>query len=279
MQRGLARVGGTSLGVVASGLIVVAAHPSGAPLALLVAATTWAAYASFVASYALYSVAVTAIVVFLLTPLGGSALTTVADRGLDTLVGGAVALLGYLAWPSWEGGTLSGATDSLLAELATYTDVVLTAYVEPDSSDRATVGAAATAARRARSAAQASLQRAMAEPARTGADTEAAASVLAAARRIVIALHALRVTIDDSSELVAAPEVGPIRDAIVAALRDLANHRPAAVTGLRELQQELEADDDDDPASLRARRRALVAAHLDPLVDSVDTLAHVVSRA
>jgi hypothetical protein len=93
----------------------------------------------------------------------------------------------------------------------------------------------------------------------------------------VIALHALRVTIDDAEELVAVPEVAPIRDAIASALRGLAAHNPAAVAGLRERQQELESNEDGDLASLHARRRALVAAHLDPLVDSIDTLAHVMS--
>jgi hypothetical protein len=41
------------------------------------------------------------------------------------------------------------------------------------------------------------------------------------------------------------------------------------------MQESLDADVTDDPNSLHARRVALLAAHLDPLVDSVDTLAHV----
>jgi uncharacterized membrane protein YccC len=279
MQRGVARVGGTGLGVVVFGLLIVAIHPSGFTLTLLLAATTWAAYTSFAASYALFSFAVTAIVVLLLTPLGGNQLSTVADRGLDTLVGGVLALLGYVVWPTWEAGTLNEATDRLLDALATYAEVLLTAYVDPAQIDRSAIGAAALSARRARVAAQASLNRAVAEPARAGADADAAAGVLAAARRIVIALHALRVTIDDADELVPVPEVAAIRDAVVTALCGLAAHHPAAVSGLRDRQQELESDDDGDLTSLHARRRALVAAHLDPLVDSIDTLAHVMSRA
>jgi hypothetical protein len=118
------------------------------------------------------------------------------------------------------------------------------------------------------------LSRAIAEPPRAGADVDTASGVLAAARRIVISLHALRTTIDDADTHVAVPEVAPMRDAVVSALRGLASHDPSAVTGLRERQQALETD--LEPAgSLQARRRALVAAHLDPLVDSVDTLAHV----
>lgn len=277
VQRGVARVGGTALGVVLSGLLLVAIHPSGLTLSLLLALMTWASYTSFAASYALYSFAVTALVVLLLTPLGGNELSTVTDRGLDTLVGGTLALIGYAVWPTWERETLAASTDRLLSALASYTDVLLSAYVDPVAVDRATLNAAAIAARRARIAAQASLSRAVAEPPRAGADTDTASGVLAAARRIVIALHALRATIDDATEHVAMPEVADIRDAIVAALRGLAAHDPTAVTGLRDKQQDLDTAAVDDPTSLRARRLALVASHLDPLVDSVDTLAHVIS--
>jgi Fusaric acid resistance protein-like/FUSC-like inner membrane protein yccS len=276
-QRGLARLGGTGAGVVLAGLLVVVIHPSGLALSVSVGVIAWVAYASFAASYALYSFAVTALVVLLLTPVGGETLSTVADRGLDTIVGGVLALLAYVAWPTWERETLAGAIDRLLSALASYADVLLSAYVDPQALDRAAVAAAARSARQARIAAQASLSRAVAEPARAGADTDTASGVLAAGRRIVISLHALRATIEDATEHVAVPEVAESRDAIVAALRGLADHDPSAVSGLREKQQALDADAITDPASLRARRLALVAAHLDPLVDSVDTLAHVVS--
>jgi uncharacterized membrane protein YccC len=277
VQRGFARVGGTLLGVVLCGLLLVAIHPSGLTLSILLAVATWAAYASFAASYALYSFAVTAIVVFLLSAIGGDQLSTVADRGLDTLVGGALALVGYAVWPTWERDTLTETTDRLLSALASYAELVLSAYVDPESVERSAVNSAAAAARRARTAAQASLSRAVAEPPRAGADTESAAGVLAAARRIVISLHALRATLDDATEHVAVPQVEGIRDAIVAALTGLAAHDPTAVAGLRDLQQDLDVDVANDPASLHARRLAVVAAQLDPLVDSVDTLAHVMS--
>jgi hypothetical protein len=103
--------------------------------------------------------------------------------------------------------------------------------------------------------------------------------VLAAARLIVIALHALRATLDDATESVAVPEVSELRDAIATALDDLAAGRHVTIGELRDKQQALESDEPQPSAAvtLHARRRALLAAHLDPLVDSVDTLAHVLS--
>jgi uncharacterized membrane protein YccC len=274
-QRGIARIVGTGVGVLAAGGLVELLHPGGAGLTALVVVSTWAAYACFAASYALYSLSITALVVLLLTPIGGSSLSTVADRGLDTLVGGGLALAGYLIWPTWEGRELPAAVDTLLDALATYADAVLGHYVEPDGADRAATGRAAVAARRARIAAVASLTRAAAEPARGGADLADANRRLAAARRIVIALHALRATVDDATEHVAVPEAEPLRAAVVSALRATAQRRPAAVADLRAMQEDLDADVTGDPHGLHARRLSLLAAYLDPLVDSVDTLAHV----
>jgi uncharacterized membrane protein YccC len=275
-QRGLARVLGTAIGVVAAGLLVAAVDPTGGVVVALLAISAWAGYACFAASYALYSVAVTMTVVLLLAPLGGNELHTVADRGLDTLIGGAIAMLAYAVWPTWETGTLAATTSRLLAALAGYAEALLSAYVDPEAADSGRIANAATAARRARMAMQASYDRAVAEPARGGADTATAAGVLSASRRIAIELHALRATVEDAAELVPVPEVAEIRDALVDALRGLAAGDPGAVRGLRDRQQALEDDPDEDLSTLHARRRALVAAHLDPLVDSIDTVAHVV---
>ncbi|MGN6473765.1 MAG: FUSC family protein, partial [Mycobacteriales bacterium] len=226
-QRGLARIIGTGIGVVAAGAIVETVHPNGGLLSVLIAVATWAAYTCFAASYALYSISITALVVLLLAPIGGNHLSTIADRGLDTLVGGGLALAGYLLWPTWEGESLPKAVNDLLDALAAYADAVLGRYVHPESEGAPSVNAAAASARRARIAATASLTRAAAEPARAGADVAAASGRLAAARRIVIALHALRATLDDATVHFPVPVVEPLRDAITTALGALTRQRPA----------------------------------------------------
>jgi uncharacterized membrane protein YccC len=274
-QRGVARIIGTGVGVLAAGALVVGIDPNGAALSVLIAVAAWAAYTCLVASYALYSVAITALVVLLLAPLGGNELSTIADRAIDTFVGGVLALGGYLLWPTWERHTLHSSVRDLLDALAVYAEAVLDRYVDPAGAEAGAVGAAAGEARRARLTATASLTRAGAEPARAGADIATESGRLAAARRIVIALHGLRATVDDATEHVAVPEVAALRDAIVDALRSVADHQPADVSRLREMQEALDADVPGDPNGLHARRLSLLAAHLDPLVDSVDTLAHV----
>jgi uncharacterized membrane protein YccC len=278
VERGLARVLGTGLGVVVAGLLIVAVHPLGALVTVLVALLAWSSYLVFSASYALYSFALTSLVVMLLSPTGGTSLDVVGDRALDTVAGGVIALIGYAAWPTWEGEALDTAVSRLYAALAGYCDVVLGAYVDPVGMDRAAIDRAATAARRARSDAMASLDRALAEPSRARSDTERAAGLLASARRIVIALHGLRTTIEDAEKHSPLPEVDEARRALTQALQSLATGGSAGIDGLRDHQERLADAAGDDPQSLHARRLAVVAAHLDPLVDSINTAAHVGSR-
>jgi hypothetical protein len=55
--------------------------------------------------------------------------------------------------------------------------------------------------------------------------------------------------------------------------------QPATLPDLRALQQQLEAVADTTQDERRSRRIALVAAHLDPLVDAVNTVAHMLDPA
>jgi uncharacterized membrane protein YccC len=278
VERGLARVLGTGLGVVVAGLLIVAVHPLGTVVTLLVALLAWVSYWVFSASYALYSFAITSLVVMLLSPTAPTSLAVVGDRGLDTLVGGVIAMIGYVVWPTWEGEGLDVAVSRLYRALAAYCDAVLSAYIDPEHLDRSAVDQAAAAARRGRVDANASYDRALAEPDRARADTERAAGLLAAARRIVISLHALRTTVEDAEEHVPLPEVDAARRALTDALSTVPTGGPTDVGALREQQARLEDRAREDTASLLSRRLGIVAAHLDPLVDSIDTAAHVGSR-
>jgi uncharacterized membrane protein YccC len=287
LQRGLARVVGTAAGAITAGLLVDGLHPAFGVETALIAVVAWLAYAVFAASYAAYSVLVSALVVLLLSPTGTGSVSTAVERGLSTLVGGAMAITATLLWPAWERTTLPAALRDLLLALRDYAGLVLSGYVDPLSLDAGALGAAADLARRRRVAAQASRDRAAAEPARVQADVSTATGVLAATGRIVVALHALRATLQDTATPIALPEAAAMRDAVTAALGALADVGPrGAVEGLRERQHRL-ADLAGNPAEagppggLRARRLAVLATQLDPLVDSIDTVAHLLegSRA
>lgn len=276
VERGVARVAGTAAGVVFAGMLVAGLHPRGTLLVALIAVLAWASYTVFSASFALYTFVLTGLVVLLVSTADPKPLAAVADRGLDTLVGGALALLGYVVWPTPEAPTLRATSTRLLEALADYAELVLRGHVAPDQLDEARLAAAARAARRARAEAQASLDRASAEPHRLRPDTSTAASVLSAARRIVLALDALRTTLQDSAEQVPLPEVEPVAEHLGATLRALARgERPTA--DLREDQLALETLAAPAAGTPRGFRLAILAAHLDLLVDAVDTMADVLT--
>src|SRR3954468_14405540 len=285
IQRGIGRMLGTGLGVVLAAALIAVARPTGGSLVLAVTLLAWASYAVFAASFTIYTLALTALVVLLVSTGDPKPLSAVADRAWDTLLGGTVALIGYAVWPTREAATLRTTVSCLLSALADYAESVFAGYATGSLDDdvRRRLGERARTARRARTDAQASLDRADAEPPRLRADTGLAQSVLAGARRIVIVLHALRTTLQDSADPVAVPEVEAVGRAVVDALRQLESAvrslEPVQLPDLRALQQQLEVAADGMPDERRSRRIALVAAHLDPLVDAVVTVAHMLDPA
>jgi uncharacterized membrane protein YccC len=281
MVRGAARVLGTAVGVVLAGVIMATVHPSGWWLVALVLLTGWATFALFGASFAAFSMCLTAVVALLIATADPAPLPAVADRALDTLVGGSLALLAYAVWPTWEGMRLRDVSAALLDAVTEYARVVLGGYVEPRKLDPTRLSATAAAARKARSAAIASVERAAVEPARAGGDTLAATTLLTCSRQIMVVLHALRVHLaDPDTGTDPVPELAPVASAFPQAVALLAEavregRPPADMPDLRECQRSLAARAGRDANAPGSRRLALLAAHLDPVADSVDVMAHV----
>lgn len=96
LTRGVMRVSGTILGAGLAGLVAAHLHPSPLILAGLVVFFAWWAYAVLNVNYALFTLNLTAYVVFLLALAGLPAETVVERRAVYTLVGGALALAAYL---------------------------------------------------------------------------------------------------------------------------------------------------------------------------------------
>jgi hypothetical protein len=96
LTRGVMRVAGTIAGAGLGGLIAAYLHPSPAVLAALVVLFAWWAYSLLNVNYALFTLNVTAYIVFLLSLAGLPAATVVHRRAAYTALGGAFALLAYL---------------------------------------------------------------------------------------------------------------------------------------------------------------------------------------
>lgn len=190
VTRGLARFGGTVVGVTLATLLTDWLHPRGALLVGLVAVLGYGAFATFRVGYALYSVFIAALVVFLVSVATPDSSGLAADRLVDTVLGGLVAVLGYLLWPTWEGSRLDAQLLALLRTQGSYLSAVLRGLAGAPVDDAVTARCA-DEARAARTNVEAALERAEGEPRRFSGDLGAARDVLTQSRLAVRAGHAL----------------------------------------------------------------------------------------
>ncbi|KRE95033.1 hypothetical protein ASG87_17305 [Frateuria sp. Soil773] len=271
---GLLRVVGTVLGLVlTTALLHVTPDEPWAHLALMAVLCMAFRYLA-TAHYGIAVAALTGTVVILLSFEGVNSGAAVMDRVVNTALGSGMALLAYVLWPTWERARARAALADMLDAYADY----LRALTHPDK--HGTHREMRTAARTARSNAQASLDRMRAEPATPAQLLDLAGALFANGNRLARTAMTLEALIDNHGTLPEQAEVGGFVDhaatalhAIAAALRD---GRPVPpLPDLRTLQRSL-------VALLAISGERAVAEPLgritDRLVDNVNTLAHAAGR-
>ena len=208
IYRGVQRAGGTVVGVGLGAATVLLLHTGTAALVAAAGVTMTIAYAVFAVSYLLYAIFLTDFVVILLALLGQTAEQTAAARLISTGIGAALAIIGYLAWPFWEGESAQAKIARLYETQARYASLVLRAYTRPRRADPAAVRSAQITARRARSDAEASADRLADEPPRPPMTARLAYALTDTARRIA---HA-SLTLDAAVSAPAAADGQPPAD-------------------------------------------------------------------
>jgi Fusaric acid resistance protein-like len=309
IYRGVQRAGGTVIGAglgVATALLL---HAGTAALATAVGVTMTVAYVVFAVNYLLYVVFLTDFVVTLLALLGQTAEQTAAARLVGTGIGAALALIGYLVWPSWEGESAQQKLAQLYQTQTRYAALVLRGYVRHGHTDQAAVRSAQITARRARSAAEASADRLADEPPQPPMTARVAYALTDTARRLA---HA-SLTLDAAVTAAHAPAGGqPGRSprwiirgtvdrfavgmeaaaaAIAGSLRDL--RPPGSLPPLRGMQAELYDDlsrpiSDSSPSDGAGTRAgvgsgpagpdAVLISATDEYTDALDSAADILRR-
>jgi uncharacterized membrane protein YccC len=274
--RGFARVAGTVLGVAVVTALLAALRPGPGLLVVLTVVLGFGAMSLFRVSFAAFSACVTAVITVLLAFAGLPGFSTVVDRLIDTVAGGVIAMLAYLVWPTWEAVRLRRSLADLLEAQGRYGSVVLRAYADPESRDVDVLRQARLEARLARTNAEASVNRAFAEPRpHRRVDPELALGTVAAIRRYALAILALHGHLPTASPVVTTRLDGLV-DAMDATLGGLAaSLRNGAVytdrPALRELHRELVAATGGD-------RTTVLATETDTVVEAVDSVAELLDR-
>lgn len=266
--RGAERMLGTCAGVVIATLIAVAIDPSGWGLVAVVALLAFITYAVFPASFTAGTAMLTAVIVFLLHAVVGDSVATALDRGLETVIGGVIGLTAYALWPTWSAPSTGPLLSRLVDAQHAYMRTVLTALVGGRRPDPAVLRDNARVARAMFTDADALVALSRSEPHHHDADIRAASETLGALRRVVYAVHALRLELSAEGEPPARPELAALSAGFDQALSELSlalrdGELSITLPALRRLLRKVEWNADDE--SLRPA--------LDELVDAVNTAA------
>jgi uncharacterized membrane protein YccC len=272
---GLLRVLGTVLGLVLTTVLLhITPNEPWAHLALMAGLCMAFRYLAG-AHYGIAVAALTGTVVILLSFEGVNPGLAVSDRVLNTALGCGMALLAYVAWPTWERGRARTALAVMLDAYASY----LRALAQPGQS--AAHRDTRTAARTARTNAQASIDRMRTEPATPPELLSLARALFANGNRLARTAMTLEATLEDLASLPDQAAVSRFVERAADALQGLAHalreqQAPDALPDLRTLQRALVVAAREGGDATAAE---LLARISDRLVDNVDTLAHVMKRS
>ena len=278
MSRGINRATGTLLGVGLASVLAVTVHPEGIVLGLVIGLFTWFSAATLSASYFLFSVGVTGTVVFLLSAVDPSPVYDSEQRLLATVIGAALSLLAYAAWPTWGRDEARRSLAELAFAERDYVVRVLEAAADPDGAATSDLPALERRMRLARTNAEAAVAQSLADPSPRRIDEAWATGVLAALRRVALATHALRARLTGGGRWPAMPEVTPLDVAVDTALgmmaEAIATDRPAPRrTGtLRALHRQLAEEMSRAGA---AGEPSWLLIETDEIVDALGTLLHL----
>lgn len=277
--RGLARVGGTVLGAALASVIAYFLHPGAETYLVLAILSAAIGYTIFSVNYAVYTITITAYVVFLLAFGGLPEHTAVLDRVIATLIGGGLALTAYVVWPTWARALAPAELATLLDAAGTYSRLVFAAYGDPAARDDRAIQSAQLTVRRARTNAETTVDRLLNEPVRPHALTvRAALGLLAATRRYGLATLTLQSRLQRATS-VSHQALAPLANALDEALHILSRAlreraQPEPLPRLRDLQIALKNAVDRDAHS----DVAVLISETDLMVDSVNMMADLLHK-
>jgi uncharacterized membrane protein YccC len=188
--RGLLRIAGTIAGLLLATELFHLFNPGMTLQVILIFVFVFLLRWLGPANYGIFGIAVSALIVLLLAIGGVPPKDVIWARGVNTVVGGALALLAYWLWPTWERTRVSERIAEMLDAYRNYTHAV-SRWNPPDKSWMQELERARRAARSARANLEASIDRLGSEPRTTREQIARLSAVLASSHRFIHALMAL----------------------------------------------------------------------------------------
>lgn len=197
-SRGVLRLSGTFAGLLLA-TALTHAFPQGAGgevflVAVFMMALRWVGPAN----YGIFVTAVTALVVFLISLTGVAPKDVMTARALNTFAGGAIALIAYAVFPTWERTQVPEALAQLLDAYRAYFRAIRDSYETPKAEHTAALDETRRPGRLARSNLEASIDRLLAEPGTSSETAALLSGILASSHRLVHAMMALEAGLSTS---------------------------------------------------------------------------------
>jgi len=190
-SRGVLRLVGTFAGLILATILYHALPAYAWRQLILVGVFTFLLRWLGPANYGVFSFAISGLIVFLIAATGVSPAQVVVLRGLNTVAGGLLALLAYALWPTWERTQVSEAVAEMLDASRIYLRAVLQRFRSDDASSEAALNRTRDDWRRARSNAEASIDRVSSEPRITAEKLNCLTSILASSHALMHAMIGL----------------------------------------------------------------------------------------
>jgi uncharacterized membrane protein YccC len=272
-SRGLLRIGGTIAGLfLATALFRFLPGSLTIQIALIFVLALLLRWVG-PANYGIFAVAISALVVYLIAITGVSPREVIWARGINTAAGGALALLAYWVWPTWERTQVSERIAQMLDAYGEYFHALAGSYARGETIRERELDRVRMNARLARTNLEASIDRLGAEPGTTAEQMNRLNALLASSHRFVHALMAL-----DAGWLHTAAV--PARAAFHTFAADVEKTVALLVAALRgaRVQQNEFPDLREDHHLLvqsgdqKIERYALVNVEADRIVNSLNTL-------
>ena len=143
------------------------------------------------ANYGLFSVLISGLVVFLIAATGVPPGQVVVQRAVNTAAGGVFALIAYALWPTWERTQVREAVAEMLDASRAYFHAIVARFGTENAAVRSELDRTRRAWRRARSNAEASVDRVSSEPNITAEKVNCLNSILASSHALAHAMMAL----------------------------------------------------------------------------------------
>jgi uncharacterized membrane protein YccC len=272
-SRGVLRLAGTYAGLMLATVLVHFVAPTASVDVALIAILALILRSMGRANYGIFVTVLSALIVFLFSVNGVAPQIVIAARALNTTIGGTLALVVYLVWPTRERTHVPQALASMLDAYRVYFHAIARACIDgrriaPRDLDRIRIGG-----RRARSNVETSVDRWSIEPNVEAAQLRLVNAMLASSHRFIHSVMALEAGLTPEPSAVAresfeifARDLEKILDALAAWLRGSAT--PRNLPDLREDYNRL----------IRSGESSLVSIEADRMTNSLNTLAEQLAR-